>query len=151
MLGESNNTLIIIDADAIISFVAVNDVNHARAKTLMRQLAATNAYLLFPSTAICEAVTVLIRKLKRPEDAARLLEKFQNGEFHIQSVDDKIINLAASLFNPHGSNRNTLFDAVIAAIAKRYKANAIFSFDEWYKKQGFTLAVDFVGEEEKAA
>ncbi len=38
------------------------------------------------------------------------------------------------------SKHNTLFDAVVAATAKKYQADAIFSFDKFYKKQGFKLA-----------
>lgn len=38
---------------------------------------------------------------------------------------------ALLLYNPHGSKQNTLFDAVVATIAKELNADAIFSFDEW--------------------
>lgn len=140
MLGMSRETLIIVDADAIISFVATDDVNHLRAKEIMQHLANVEAYLLFPTTAICEAVTVLKRKLNKPEDAANVVKKFQSGKFPIQAVDQEILNLAGDFFNPYGSKQNTLFDAVIAAIAKTLDADAIFSFDAWYKTQKFTLA-----------
>jgi predicted nucleic acid-binding protein len=142
MLGMSKEALIIIDADAIISFIAVDDANHERAKTIMQQIAASEAYMLFPTTAICEAVTVLKRKLNKSEEAAAIVKKFQSGDFPIQSVDQEILTLAGDFFDPHGSKKNTLFDAVIAAIAKELHADAIFSFDEWYRKQGFTLASD---------
>jgi hypothetical protein len=32
-----------------------------------------------------------------------------------------------------------LFDALVAAIAEKTHTDAIFFFDEWYKKVGFTL------------
>jgi predicted nucleic acid-binding protein len=144
MLGKNNEPLIIVDADAIISFVYVNDANHTRAKAIMQHLALTEMYILYPTTAICEAVTVLRSKLNASEDAAAVVKKFQSGDLPIQAVDQEILNLAGDFFDPTGSKKNTLFDAVIAAIAKKLYADAIFSFDEWYKKQGFTLAEDLL-------
>jgi len=37
---------------------------------------------------------------------------------------------------------HTLFDAVVAAVADKYQADAIFSFDKFYKSKGFKLASD---------
>lgn len=150
MHGKSRETLIIVDADAIISLVTADDENHPKTKRIMQHLATIEAYILFPTTAICEAVTVLKRKLNKPEDAASVVKKFQSGNFPIQAVDQEIFDLAADLFNPHGSKQNTLFDAVIAAIAKKYNADAIFSFDKWYKTQGLTLASDLLEEKQAA-
>ncbi len=151
MHGKNNETLVIVDADAIISFVYIDDQNHHRAKTIMQQLVRSDAYLLFPTTAICEAVTVLRGKLNRPEDAKRILNKFQSGDFPVQAVDHAILTEAGDLFNPDGSKKNTLFDAVVAAIAKRLNADAIFSFDEWYRKIGLILTDDLIQARKKAA
>ncbi len=139
MPGKNKQPLIIVDADALISFINEEDANHLKAKKLMQYLADMQASLLYPSTAICEAVTVLRTKLNRPADAGRVMTKLQNGDFPLQAVDQEIINHAASLFDPQASKKNTLFDAVVAAIAKRLDADAIFSFDEWYKKIGIPL------------
>ena len=144
MPGKNKDHLVIVDADAIISFVSVNDENHRRAKHIMQQLVTSEVYLLFPTTAICEAVTVLRGKLNRPEDAKRIVGKFQSGDFPVQAVDHAILTEAGDLFHPQGSKKNTLFDAVVAAIAKRVHADAIFSFDEWYRKIGLMLASDLI-------
>ena len=151
MHGKNNEPLVIVDADAIISFVYIDDENHHRAKQLMQQLVVTDVSLLFPTTAICEAITVLRGKLNRPEDAKRILAKFQSGDFPVQAVDHAILTEAGTLFNPNGSKKNTLFDAVVAAIAKRMNADAIFSFDEWYRKIGMTLTDDFIQARKQAA
>jgi predicted nucleic acid-binding protein len=151
MLGTSNKPLIVVDADALISFVYVNDANHTRAKTALQHLATTQSSLLYPTTAILEAVTALKGKLNRPEDAKRIVEKLQSGEYPIQAVDQAILNDAAALFNPLASKKHTLFDAVIAAIGKQLSADAIFSFDKWYTTQGLTLAEDFIVEGKQAA
>src|SRR2546422_347763 len=151
MPGKNNNHLVIVDADAIISFVYIDDENHRRAQQIMQQLATSDVYLLFPTTAICEAVTVVRGRLNRPEDAKRIVAKFQSGDFPVQAVDHAILTEAVDLFNPNGSKKNTLFDAVVAAIAKRVHADAIFSFDEWYRKIGLTLASDLLEQAGEAA
>jgi predicted nucleic acid-binding protein len=151
MLGKSNQYLIVADADAIISFANVEDANHTKAKQIMRHLSHVQANLLYPTTAICEAVTVMRGRLAKPDEAANIIKKFQTGDFSIQDVTQDIFLEAATLYNPQASKKNTLFDAVIAAIAKRLNADAIFSFDEWYKKQGITLAEDFLAEAAQAA
>ncbi len=144
MPGKSNEPLIIVDADAIISFVYIADVNHEKAKRLMQQLVTLQSTLLFPTTAICEAVTVLRGRLNRPDDAARIMQKFQGGDFPVQAVDQEVLRDAAALYDPQASKKNTLFDAVIAAIAKKLHADAIFSFDGWYRKIGLTLTDDLL-------
>lgn len=151
MPGKNKEQIVIVDADAIIAFVYVDDQNHRRAKQIMQQLVLTNVSLLFPTTAICEAITVLRGRLSRPEDAKRILTKFQSGDLPIQAVDHAILTEAGVLFNPNGSKKNTLFDAVVAAIAKRVHADAIFSFDEWYRKIGMALADDLIHPSEKVA
>src|SRR5437764_4766915 len=125
--------------------------NHPRAKAIMQQLATSQSSFLFPTTAICEAVTVLRGKLNRPEDASRIVQKFQSGDFPIQAVDHQILTDAAALFHPLASKKNTLFDAVVAALAKKLHADAVFSFDGWYRKIGLRLAGDLTEKIEKAA
>lgn len=68
----------------------------------------------------------------------------------VQVVERKTLLQALALFNPDGSKRNSLFDAVIATRAKQVEADAIFSFDQWYKKVGFPLASAFVEEKQAA-
>ena len=80
MPGKPNQTLVIADADAIISFVNVEDANHSKTKQIMRHLALLQVNLLFPTTAICEAVTVLRGKLNKPNDASKVIDKLQNGD-----------------------------------------------------------------------
>ena len=68
----------------------------------------------------------------------------KESQFPIIAVDQEILELAEALFDPYGSKQNTLFDAVVAAIAKKQKADAIFSFDVWYEKIGLTLAFNIL-------
>jgi predicted nucleic acid-binding protein len=151
MPGKNNQPLIIVDADAIISFVNIDDAHHIRTKQIMQELALTQAHLLYPVTAVCEAVTVLRGRLNKPTEAASIVEKFQKGDFPTQAVDEGVLKEAAALFRPLASKKNTLFDAVVAAIARHLEADAIFSFDKWYGKIGMTITDDLIEQSKKAA
>jgi hypothetical protein len=120
MPGKNNNTLVIVDAHALISFVYIDDENHLRAKHIMQQLGTANVYLLFPATAICEAITVLKGRLNRPEDAKRILTKFQSGDFPIQVVDHAILTEAGNLFNPYGSKKNRCLMLLLLRLRNGY-------------------------------
>ncbi len=78
-------------------------------------------------------------------------EKAKAGELPLQYIDQETFTTALKQFNPRGSKQNTLFDAQVLAIAKTSNARAIFSFDAWYKKQGFTSASELLTEEKQAA
>jgi predicted nucleic acid-binding protein len=145
------NSIIIGDADAIIALSNKVDSNHEKAKHTLAYLAPTDATVLFPLTAICEATTILRRRLNDAEAAAHVIKQVETENFPVQMIERNVFTLALSLYSPFGSKRNTLFDALIAATARQLNTTLIFSFDEWYKKQGFTLVSDLLAAKETAA
>lgn len=90
-------------------------------------------------------MTTLQRRLNNPQAAAELVRLVNEAKLAIEPIDDALLAEALMLFNPHGSKQNTLFDAVVAALAKRLNADAIFSFDRWYEKRGFRLVTRLYG------
>lgn len=68
----------------------------------------------------------------------------KESQFPVIAVDQEILESAETLFNSNGSKQNTLFDAIVAAIAKKQKADAVFSFDVWYEKLGLILAFNLL-------
>ena len=58
-------------------------------------------------------------------------------QMEIAPVNEQTMRAAFPYFKPDkASTHHTLFDAVVAATAKTYNADAIFSFDRWYKSLG---------------
>jgi hypothetical protein len=92
-----------------------------------------------------------LKKNTSPGDSKHILTKFQSGDFLVQAIVHAILTEVGDLFNPNGSKKNDFFDAVVAAHAKRLDADAIFSFDEWYRKIGLTLTDDLIAARGKAA
>lgn len=134
--------IVIADADCIVAQSFADDVHHKVTLALVKKLDKISVHLLFPSTAIAEAVTTLQRKFSNPELAASTLELFTDPSIDIEAVNQETIKEAGKLFNPKSSKHNTVFDCIVATIAKKHSADAIFSFDDWYTKLGFKLVRD---------
>lgn len=130
---------IIVDADALIALVDTQDPHAHQALEIVTRLRELEAPLLYPATTIVEAATTLQRKLNKPAIVAQIVAGVTAHQFMIEPVDEQLVEEAVALFKPHGSKQNTLFDAIVAAVARRHNARAVFSFDEWYTKVDLKL------------
>jgi predicted nucleic acid-binding protein len=146
-----NKLLIIGDTDGLIGYLNPADPHNKQALSTISFLAQHNAILAFPTTAIAEAVTTFQRKYSNPLLAQQIVEQYKAGHLLTIPIDDTSLQLALSLFDPHGSKQNTLFDAIVAATAKQQNADAIFSFDQWYTKLGLRLVSGILEGKEQAA
>lgn len=134
------NPIIVIDADAIIAQTNFDDELHRKTQKITSRLIEVNARIIYPTTTIAEAVAHIQRVLKDSVSAFRVAEIARTPIFEIAKVDRNILQTALKYFSPTISKKNTLFDCIVAAVAEEYKADAIFSFDKFYKKKGFKLA-----------
>ena len=135
---------IIVDSDALIALVNVDDALAGDAIRIVEQLRNMKAALVYPATTTAETVTTLQRKLNRPDLAHALIANLKANQFMIEPIDEEILARAAQLYYPHGSKQDTFFDAIVAAVAQKLNATAVFSFDTWYEKVGVTLATSVV-------
>ena len=135
--------LLIVDADALVALADIKHGNHARSKELLACIAKYKVSCIYPITAIGEAVTVLQKKLTKPRSANFLINLVKNGKIQIENIDKELLLEAIERFDPFSKQRgDTLFDSIIATIAIRYDASAIFSFDQGYRRKGLLLAED---------
>lgn len=138
-LPPNKSFIIVADADVIVAQAIATDANHELMVALGQKLHEQGAHILFPATAIAEAITTLQRKFSNPHLAASTLDLFMDTSIDIETIDQEIIKEARLLFDPSTSKKNTLFDCIVATVAKLHSADAIFSLDDWYRKLGFTL------------
>ena len=134
--------IVIADADAIVAQAHAKDSNHKLILRLGQILDSQGVHILFPATAIAEAVTTLQRKFSDPQLAASTLNLFTDPSIAIENIDQEVVREARKLFDLSKSKQNTLFDCIVATLAKKHNTNAIFSFDKWYQKLGFKLVSD---------
>ena len=131
---------VIVDADAIIAQVNPDDNHHLTAGIIAEFLIKINAQLVYPITAVVESNAFIQRPLNSTASAYGTAVIFTNPDVQIAEVNQKTLKNALKYFSPKTSKKNTLFDCIVAAIAEEQKADAIFSFDKFYKKKGFKLA-----------
>lgn len=143
-MKELTHLVVINDADVIIALVNEDDANHEKAVAVSGMLIERNATVFTPVTAIIEAITALKRAVGRPDLTKAIIEACVTGAIPTIDVPADILPEANTFFNPDGSKKDTFFDAVIAAMAKRNRADAIFSFDQGYKKTGIPLASELL-------
>lgn len=136
----SNPLVVVADADAIVAQASPNDNLHKKAVKTAEKLRQLNAQVLYPTTAITEAVTHIQRVLSSGATAYGTAINFIDPNVNVVEVNQETIKNAMQFFSPMTSKKNTLYDCIVAAVAKENKADAIFSFDKFYKKQGFKLA-----------
>lgn len=132
--------IIIVDADGIIAQTDPKDPHHKKAQEISQKLVHMSAQVLYPVTAIAEANAHMQRVLNSTASAYGIAVFFGSQETEVVGVSKQTLIDALDYFSPTTSKKNTLFDSIIAAVAQEYKADAIFSFDKFYKKQGFLLA-----------
>lgn len=77
--------------------------------------------------------------------AVGTLSIFADPNMIIEPIGQDIIAGAAKHFDPNATKKNTPFDCAVVAVADKYKADYIFSFDDFYvKKCGYKLAEDLL-------
>lgn len=135
-----NPPLVVVDADAIIAQADPNDYHHHQAASISDSLAALNATVVYPATAITEATAYMQRVLNSTASAYGTAVVLTDVGVQVAPISQKILKDALNYFSPTTSKKNTLFDCVVAAVAEEYEADAIFSFDKFYKRKGFKLA-----------
>ncbi len=132
--------LVVGDADAIVAQANPEDSNHNKAVKIAQELVDSQVRVIYPFTAVMEAITHMQRALNSGATAYGTAQLMIDPAVEVVEVNKQTLTSAVDYFSSKTSKKNTLFDCVVAAIAEEYDADAIFSFDHFYKTKGFTLA-----------
>lgn len=135
---------VIVDADAIIAQADPNGKHHQSAAAISNFLANVNAQVVYPATAIVESNAYMQRVLNSTASAYGTAIVFTDPNIKVAEINQEVLKSAVKYFSPITSKKNTLFDCIVAAIAEDQHADAIFSFDHFYKTKGFKLAGELI-------
>jgi predicted nucleic acid-binding protein len=136
---ETEGELVIVDADAIVATALRADVNHTKAMKVVETIDRRGVELLYPVTAVVEAVTV-IQRVYGDGSLAKEIARVFRGDNRVVNVGEDIYEMAVNeYFEYVKSKKKTLFDCLVAAVAKKYGVKTIFSFDRFYQKVGYEL------------
>ncbi|MBI2330446.1 hypothetical protein HYU94_03570 [Candidatus Daviesbacteria bacterium] len=130
------------DADSLIALSYRKDANHMKAKKVSEWLARNGFMVVYPNTAILEAITTFKRVLTLSNEAQLLNKQYLSGLFTVEYINGQIQFGASQRFSQFVSKKNTIFDAVVAETASWFGTEYIFSFDSLYPKLGFKLALE---------
>lgn len=135
-----NDRIVVADADALVALTLENDPHHEKAVNISNALTTQQVTIIFPVTVFPEAITTLKRAFNQHEKAHLISRQLQQGMYHVEYINEEVLQIANQIFEKAISKQNTFFDAIVAATAQRLNADSIFSFDGWYSKLGFKLA-----------
>lgn len=139
-----NSKVCICDADFLIAQLMESDANHSNALQISKQLVAEEAKILFPISALDEAVTAIQRRYNNPPLANELLQQYKDPNLLVLAVTQDDFIESTTYFDPNASKHHTPFDCLILALAKNHKVDVILSFDEFYDNKGFEVAKDLL-------
>ncbi len=135
---------VVVDSDSIFALYNPNDPLNARAVKTFEELINQGFRLIYPTSVLFEVVSLFQRVLPTPIITSHLMEMIKKDQLPIHAVDADILRESAMLFNPAGSKKNTLIDCSVVVIAKKIKADGVFSYDEFYTKHGLKPAEDLL-------
>lgn len=135
-----NSKIVVGDADSLVALADKQDSNNTRAIKIGEWLLSMGYEIIYPNTAILEAITALKRAKNLPDKADLIARQYMAGAFAVEYINEKVQWRAAQRFTKTNSKQDTIFDCVVAETAEELKADYIFSFDDFYPKQDFELA-----------
>jgi predicted nucleic acid-binding protein len=126
---------IFVDADAFVALTVETDTNHEKARSLLNHLTVNPVLFLTSNYVFSESITIISQRATH-QAAITFIAKMQSMEspFQIIRADENIEEEAIGVFKAQTS----------MVFMKRLDLDAIFSFDEVYRKNGLILVEDFL-------
>src|SRR3989338_9636358 len=115
-----NSPIIVVDADAIVAQASPNDNLHVKSVEIATLLVQRNAQVLYPVTAIIEAITHIQRVLTNGQVAYGTLIAFIDSNVNAVEVNQETMKNALQFFSASTSKKNTFYDCIVAEIARKY-------------------------------
>ena len=140
---------IFVDSDAFVALTVTKDSNHQKANMLLTHLIERTPVKFYTSNYVfSESITVISQRSSH-QVAVAYIEKMQEPEspFQIRRADEAIDEAAIRIFRQQTSKNTSFVDCTNMVYLQQsnwLRLDAIFSFDEVYKKNGYLLVEDFL-------
>lgn len=128
---------VVIDTDALLALANSSDIHHSHAKDIAQQLVEVQAHIVMSPTTLAEFSLLCAKRIG--QEPARRIVQGAFDEYSVYELTNEVVFQAITFYHRQTSLAESLFDCVVMAIAQRVKADAIFSFDKGYTKNGFVL------------
>ena len=139
---------IFVDSDAFVALTIETDANHEKALSLLQSLQEKPVVFLTSNYVFSESITVISMRSSH-KVAVAYIDQMQSLEspFQIKRTDADEDEEAIKVFKEQTSKNTSYVDCTNMVFMEWLDLDAIFSFDEVYRKKGFTLVKDFITEE----
>ena len=143
---------IFVDADALVALTVETDTNHEKARSLLSRLIVNPVLFLTSNYVFSESITIISQRASH-QTAITFIAKMQSmgSPFQITRADENIEEEAIGVFKAQTSKNTSYVDCTNMVFMKRLDLDAIFSFDEVYRKNGLTLVEDLLTTKLQAA
>lgn len=130
-----NTKTVFIDADAFVALAKEDDTNHVKAAKLLQKLINEPVTFLTSNYVFLETVTVISLRVGH-EQALKFIKQIKSpgSEFLVEWIDSTIEEQAIEVFEKQTSKNVSFVDCTNIALIRLRGIDAIFSFDEIYKK-----------------
>lgn len=131
---------VFVDSDAFVALSKKDDSSFIKANKILNNLKLQKARLCTSNYVFSETITVISKKVGRMAALSYIgiLKSLQNP-FTVRWMDENIENIAIEIFRQQTSKNVSFVDCANMAVVKHDHIDAIFSFDEIYRKNGFKL------------
>lgn len=142
VLQSMKNKIIFIDSDAFIALAKEDDTNHQKAVALLEKFTKDQVNFITSNYVFSETITVLSIRISH-QAALDFIARIKSPEnpFPIKRVDEELEDKAIEVFKNQTSKNTSFVDCANIAICKELNTDAIFSFDDIYRKNGLQMSL----------
>lgn len=137
--------VIFVDSDAFVSLIKEDDSNHLAAEDIFSKLSRKKVSFVSSNYVFSEVVTVISQRVSRAA-SLKFIETIRapHSDLSILWVEPFLEESALGFFRRQNFKNVSFVDCTNMAFMKRDEMDAIFSFDQVYKKNGLLLASELV-------
>ena len=129
-----------VDSDGFVALSKEDDTNHDKAIKILQK--AINIGVLFVTSnyVFSEVVTVLSQRSGH-EAALRFIRRMKSpaSGYNFEWIDENVEKEAINIFSQQTSKNVSFVDCTNMAVMKIKRIDAVFSFDDVYRKNGFSV------------
>lgn len=127
---------VFVDTGYWIALIDKRDQNHTAAKQVLQPL-LTSYEICLSDFVIFETLTYLNCSIKRHDLAIKYLEKMENPNIHVFTVDEAIKNKAIHLFKKYSDKDFSIADCTSFTIMQVNNIKLFAGFDDHFKQMSF--------------
>lgn len=129
---------VFVDADAFVALAKEEDAHHESALKLLDWLIDRHARFITSNYVIAESITVISQRVGHAHALQFIADiKSEQSIFLVRWITPQIEEQAIAIFQKQTSKNVSFVDCTNMAILSLLRIDAIFSFDDIYKKNGY--------------